>query len=351
MRQHGPRGPRGDRGGSRSISRRWLLGGALGAAGGAVLVNKYRHDWAVVDRLSPSSSPGPTGLDSATPSPKRRFPGDPGPSRLLLGVSLAINQPAAARSDIGGSNITVARRFYRSHQLDLMRQMVRGDAAADIVPFVSLKTPESWQDVADGRADGWLAEATEILGSLDVPAYLSLHHEPENDHSGGGNTPAAWQQMHRRAGKAAQPYPRLGVVPVLMQWTFDPASGRNPRQWLMPDLPVLGVDVYNPWRDDRPSNWVEFGDLMTQIRRVVPDTPIIVPEFGSAADKLDPERASLWLRAAYDSALTHNVAGLVWFDSEYNNDRGDIRLDTNGIAVMRELLSRPETVRWNSQSA
>jgi hypothetical protein len=270
---------------------------------------------------------------------------------LLLGVSLAIDQAATDRDDIGGSRITMARRFYRSHQLDLMQRMVGEDAASDIVPFVSLKTPGSWQDVADGREDPWLGKAVKILGGLDSPAYLSLHHEPENDHSGGGNTPDAWQQMHRRASKAAERYHQLSIVPVLMQWTFDPASARDPQQWLMPEFPVLGVDVYNPWRADRASTWVEFGDLVAQVRQVVPDTPILVPEFGSAVDELDPERASLWLRAAYESALSDNVAGLAWFDSEFNNDRGEIQLDDNGIAVMRELLARPETVRWSDPVA
>ncbi len=276
-----------------------------------------------------------------------RFPGDPGAGQLYLGISLAIKELAADRADIGGTDITISRRFYRDHQLGLMQEMTRTDAAAGIVPFVSLKTPGSWRQVAEGRADRWLDSVVSKLGGLGAPAFLSLHHEPENDHSGGGNTPESWRDMHLRAAEAAERTETLTVVPTLMQWTFNPDSGRDPNLWLIPELPLLGVDVYNPWSPDRGgASWVEFDALISQVRTIVPDKPIIVPEMGCAADPRDPERASLWLRAAYDSALRQNVPGLAWFDSEYNNDGGDLHLDEAGVAALTELLARPETVRW-----
>lgn len=329
-----------------------MLGGALMGAG-AVTLGSLLAGCAAARSEDGQSSDGatPSGSGSESPEPTVRFAGDVGAGRMLLGISLAIAEDAADRVDIGGTDITMARRFYRDHQLRLMQHMTRRDADAGIVPFVSLKTPDSWRAVAEGNSDRWLDTVVSKLGGLGVPAFLSLHHEPENDHSGGGNTPEAWVEMHRRAAKAAETTENVTVVPVLMQWTFDPASDRNPQEWLVPDLPVLGVDVYNPWRENGKTAWVEFDALMKQVRSVVPDQPIIVPEFGSVTDKLDPSRASLWLRAAYESALIHNVAGMAWFDSEYNNKKGDIQLDEAGAAVMKELLARPETVRWNDPPA
>ena len=336
----------------RRVGRRGLIGGALlgtGAVGlGSWLTGRDTSDSAEQQVANAS----PDGKPSKDPASGSRFTGDPGNGKLLMGFSLAIDQQAAARSEIGGDEITMSRRFYRAHQLELMQTMVRADAARGIVPFVSLKTPGSWQAAAEGRSDRWLQSALTILGGLTTPAFLSLHHEPEDNHAGGGNTPQAWIEMHRRASVIAEAYPQVTIVPVLMQWTFDPASKRDPLEWLLPEHPVLGVDIYNPWRADGSRQWVEFDSLITQVRAFVPmSTPIIVPEFGSVSDPLDPLRVTLWLRAAYESALRNNVAGLAWFDSEYNNKKGDLRLNRESSQVMRELLARPETVRWSEIQA
>lgn len=291
----------------------------------------------------PSSTPKPT--ESAAPA--TRFAGDPGPGNILLGISLAIRQAASERTDIGGDDITMSRRFYRAHQLELMQTMAEQDVAAGIAPFVSLKVPGTWRDVANGSEDTWLNTAINKLAKLNAPIFLALNHEPENDHSGNGNNvPEAWQDMHRRAAKVAgRRAPLVTVVPVMMQWTFNPESGRNPTDWVIPDLPVAGVDVYNPWQPAGSRPWVEFDAMITQVRTVIPDLPILVPEFGCASDPADPARASMWLRAAYESGLRQNVAGMAWFDSDYNNEDGTLKLDESGTAVLSELLRRPETVR------
>lgn len=336
----------------RRVGRRGLIGGALLGAGAVALGSWLTGREASSGANQPAADPSPDGAPSEDPESDSRFAGDPGIGRLLLGFSLAIDQVATARAQIGGDEITMSRRFYRAHQLDLMQAMVSQDAAAGIVPFVSLKTPGSWLAAAEGRSDGWLESAISKLGGLTAPAFLSLHHEPEDNHAGGGNTPEAWVAMHRRATVIARQHPQVTIVPVLMQWTFDPESKRDPQQWLIPEHPVLGVDIYNPWRTDGSRSWVEFDSLMTQVRSFVPmSTPIIVPEFGSVSDELDPMRTALWLRAAYESALRNNVAGLAWFDSKYNNKKGDLRLNGDSVLVLRELLDRPETVRWNDSQA
>jgi hypothetical protein len=336
----------------RRVGRRGLISGALLGTGAVGLGSWLTGREASNGADQPDANPSPDGSASEDPQSTSRFAGDPGIGKLLLGISLAIDQVAAARAQLGGDEITMSRRFYRAHQLELMQAMVRTDATSGIVPFVSLKTPGSWRAAAEGRSDRWLESAISKLGGLTAPAFLSLHHEPEDNHAGGGNTPEAWVEMHRRATVIAQRHPQVTIVPVLMQWTFDPASKRDPQEWLIPEHPVLGVDIYNPWRTDGSRSWVEFDALITQVRSFVPmSTPIIVPEFGSVSDQLDPMRTALWLRAAYESALKNNVAGLAWFDSEYNNKKGDLRLNRDSVLVLRELLARPETVRWNEIQA
>lgn len=328
------------------LSRRRLLGGALL---GAPLMSLAAGGCAADPVTGTGARPVEPSVPPAPPAP--RFAGDPGPGKLLLGVSLDIAELASDRGDLGRRGITLSRRFYRSHQVDLMSRMVLADASSRVLPFVSFKTPKPWRDVAEGRSDRWLESILASLGGLRCPAMLSLHHEPENDHSWAGNTPESWLAMQRHAIRMAAPFPTVTVVPVLMQWTFDPASGRDPRRWLLPESPVLGVDVYNKFRGDGSGMWVEFDALVRQIRQVVPDTPLVIPEFGSVVDQRDPTRSPKWLRAAYDSALKNNVAALAWFDSEYNNKIGDIQLGPEGAAAMRELLRRPETVRWDEFQA
>ncbi|MFZ2501720.1 MAG: hypothetical protein WAW88_03465 [Nocardioides sp.] len=285
----------------------------------------------------------PTPSPSETPT--SRFPGDPGAGSLLLGISLSISEAIADVPELA-SPPSLTRRFYRAHQTGLMSAMVRADAEAGAVSFVSMKPPGKWSEVAAGDRDGWVDDVLDGLAT-ESPVFLALHHEPENDHSGGGNVPASWREMHVRvATRAARIAPLVQVVPVLMQWTFDPSSKRDPAEWLVDDLPLLGVDMYNPWRADvAGSRWVEFSELLAQVRKAVPDKPIIVPELGAVTDPLDPTRAALWLQSAFDHALTEDVVGMAWFESEYNNRRGDLSLTEEGFAMINALLARPEVAR------
>jgi hypothetical protein len=313
------------------VPRRAFLAGALGSV--------------AVATVGCSSSPD---TSTARPSPTRqggpRFAGDPGPGQVYLGVSLSIDEPASAETDFGGEDITLARRFYRAHQTELMKQVVPGDVAQGALPLVSFKVVGSWRSLADGRHDQWLDEILEALDSLHAPAMVALHHEPENDVDDGDNTPATWVAMQQRMIKRAASLKQVTPVPVLMNWTFQARSQRDPREWLVPEAALMGVDVYNPWQPGSGADWVEFADMYDLIAQVVTDQPLIVPEFGSTADPFDPTRAALWMRGAFDTAVREGVVGLAWFDARLKSVR-DRRIDEAGRREMRELLTRPEVAR------
>lgn len=306
------------------LSRRALLGAAVAATLAGC------RDEAAPKVAPPTSAP--------------RFPGDPGPGRLYLGASLSIDQPASARPDLGGERMSMARRFYQPHQIALMREATSTDVAAGILPFVSFKVPGTWLAISRGRYDRWLDQVVEGLGSLGAPVWLALHHEPENDASGPDGTREDWLAMQQRVIDRAAAAPLVTVVPVLMNWTFQARSHRNPLDWVMTDVPLLGVDIYNPWQPNGRSDWMEFADLIGMVRDVVPDQPLVIPELGTSSDPFDPTRAALWLRGAVETSLREDVVGLAWFDTETPSSRNR-RLDEAGREELQSLLGRPEIAR------
>lgn len=298
-------------------------------------------------RGGPSSTPSPSSASPTTSSPttsQARFFGDPGPGRLYLGISLGIDQLAASAPELGGTNATLSRRFYRPHQIALMEQMLTQDVAAGIVPFVSFKTEGSWASVAAGEHDAWLDQLIAALDGLGSPAFLALHHEPENDVSG-DNTASSWVEMQRRLIRRTAGTPHVIAVPTLMSYTFQPHSGRQPHRWLVPEASVIGVDMYNPWREGSAGNWVEFADLYADVANLVGEQPVIVPEAGTTADPFDPLRAAQWFEGAFDTAVREGIAGLAWFD--YRLLGGQRRqLDRAARTKLRELSRRPEVYRF-----
>jgi hypothetical protein len=315
-----------------SLGRRAAL---LGALGGVTALTVSCSS----DSESPSPAPG-----QPSPSPTRnRFAGDPGPGKLYLGLSLAINEPAATVPELGGDQISLSRRFYRSHQVELMTSVTAGDVSAGILPFVSFKAPDNWDAIARGNDDGWLDGVIEALDGLGAPAFVALHHEPENDLEPPHNTPATWVAMQQRLIKRAASAPKVTPVPILMNWTFREGSGRDPHEWLVPEAPLMGVEVYNPWRPGG-TGWMSFAALYEQVAQTVTDQPIVVPELGTTSDAFDPRRAALWIQDAFDTALDVGIVGMAWFDARLRNT-GRRELDQQGRQELRSLFARPEVAR------
>ncbi|MGD9957843.1 hypothetical protein [Nocardioides sp.] len=274
-----------------------------------------------------------------------RFPGDPGTERSYLGVSRAVAQPADSGRWLNGTRISMSRRYYQADQIALMLDDITADHRDGVVPFVSIKPDLSWAEVADENDDGWLEAVLSSLQVVTAPVFLAIHHEPENDHDT-DNKPADWVAMQRRAFKLVRRKSDLvTVVPVLMSWTFNPESGRVPRDWVVPHCRLMGFDFYNQWAPDLLAPWTELLELVGQVREVIgPNVPIIAPELGCRNDPDDPERASRWMSAAFDDAHWLGVVGLAWFNSEYAEDI-EFRLDAAERATLAGLLDRPEVAR------
>lgn len=294
---------------------------------------------------------GPAGPSRSHGRRRHRFPGDPGRGRLFLGSSIpakeSLDRPGADRN----LRLTMTRRFYQLDQAPILVTMAAGDSAAGALPFVSVKTPWPWVEVAQGRHDDRLRPLISSLGARNRPVMLAVHHEPENDVTD-QQTSEHWVAMQQHLLRMT---PRLAssvtIVPVLMQYTFDPASGRTPQQWLVPGATVQGIDVYNPWRPAGNAPWVGFAKMLSRVRAVTGSGPIVVPEFGCHTDPTDLGRTRAWFHDAFDYALATDVVALAYFNSPHGSDGESWILDDVGRTALDDLSHRPAVTSLRGRTA
>ena len=168
----------------------------------------------------------------------------PPPAVTTWGVNVGRGQLPAMDALFGG---ITAVRFYHQPPAPGSHAIVRFPTAADLgadlgsrVLVYSSKAPP--QDIAAGKYDAdyqaWCAAAP-----TDRDSYLCVRHEPENDT---GYTPAdlkaAWARVYDIVKASGNP--RIKLTPILMQWTLDPASHRNYKDWLPDAYDAIGWDVY-----------------------------------------------------------------------------------------------------------
>lgn len=228
---------------------------------------------------------------------------------------------------------------------DKMIPDVRSDVAHGVMPFISFKLPGPWSSFGADGADAWWHGLLGALAEIDSPVFLALHHEPEND-TGSGHDAHHWVELQSIARETAHTSaPQVTVVPTLMQRTFDPATGRDPESWLVPDVPLMGIDVYNPWRPMGTEPWESFDTIIDRVRNYLPDTPLIIPEVGCREDPADPGRAALWFTDAFERCIRDDIVGMAYFDSAYNNDDGALSLDGARLRTWKSLLARREVTK------
>jgi hypothetical protein len=282
----------------------------------------------------------------AAPGPGRRFPGDPGRGRLYYGATVSYDKSLTEWESRLGRRLSSHRHFHSPDEIGELARDCADDLRLGRMPHASIKLPATWQDVASGARDSWLHRLLDRVAEAGGPVLLTLHHEPEDDVAGREMQPRDWVAMQERAiAKAERRAPNVTIVPVLMDWTFDPSSGRRPGQWMVPSARVQGVDIYNPWSPTNGKPWVSFA---TDGAKVVPwadGRPIVVAEYGCRADPRNPERAARWMREAFDWARRHDVVSMSYFHSWQNTEGGSYELSGRRMRVFRRLLGHDAVAR------
>jgi hypothetical protein len=167
--------------------------------------------------------------------------------KTAWGVNVPRGQLPAMDTLFGGIQ---AVRFYHPVPAKGKRATVRwptaaelgGDLGGRLVAYSSKAPP---QDVAAGAYDGDY-EALCAAAPEDQDTLLAVRHEAEDDIERGQFTPAdlraAWARVS--AIIKASGNPRILRAPIIMQWTLDPASKRNYRDFLPAEYDVNGWDFY-----------------------------------------------------------------------------------------------------------
>lgn len=209
-----------------------------------------------------------------------------------------------------------------------MIDIAKGDISKGRLPWVSIKTP-SWQEMAAGSHDSEIDDMLRALDGIAGPVWLTVHHEPEG--GGGVNKPddpagpAGHLEMNRRVRQRmiALGVDNVALAPVLMDWTWESSSGRNPNEWWDGSVyDFIGVDHYVCYSG---SSSCEHESLLnstwTKIRNwaAAKGVDIAVGEWGMRGTDED---ARARMRAWYDSAASSGGAGrvvaLAAFDSDQN---------------------------------
>ena len=330
-----------------AIARRDLLG--LGAAMAvAAATSSCRGDRPSTPRGAPTPSVTTTPTPSPTPSPSvapstSAFAERPPPGSLYYGASLPYDGSLPDWEQQLGASLAVHRSYFTPDHDETAQlvQQCRDDLAHGRLPHVSMKPLSTWQDIAAGLHDDWLASMLVPLGDDALPVLFTLHHEPENNAGAAGMQASDYVAMQRRLiGLAADLAPRVTIVPVLQHWTFDPLNGRaDPAVWLVDDASVIGLDLYNPWSPTNGKPWRSFGSKADDLMGWVGDTPIAIGEYGCRDDPSNPGLAAEWLRDAAQYAREHNIISMSYFNSHLNAPDGSWELDGRTEQVFADLLA------------
>jgi hypothetical protein len=328
------------------MARRDLLG--LSAALALTMATSSCRDAGPAARDATRTRPDPAKA-TAEPSRSFAFPGRPPPGSLYYGASVPYGRSLPDWERDLDTSLALHRSYFTQERNEpgKLVQRCRADLDHGRLPHVSVKASATWQEVAGGGHDDWLAGMLRPLGGEALPVFFTLHHEPENDAGPPGMQPRDYVAMQRRLIRlAAELAPQVTIVPILQQWTFDPLGVQvDPAAWLVPEASVIGLDLYNPWSPTNGKPWRSFSSKADEVIAWFGDTPLAIGEYGCRDDPQNPGLAAEWLRDAAEYARTHNIVSMSYFNSGVGSPDGSWELRGATEQVFAELLASDWVVR------
>ncbi|MBK7862728.1 MAG: PPC domain-containing protein [Archangiaceae bacterium] len=320
-----------------------------------VNVNSLATDYTLRVRLRDTVAAPPTIPDppEQPTDPTHAYPGKPAVGKALFGAAVGGNGDPVARHETPAKHVLALRRtfFAWDKRTTSMVTMAKNDLAAGRLPWVSTKTP-SWADMGAGKYDADIDAMLKALEALGGPVWLTLHHEPEG---GGGSVgpddpggPSAHVAMNRRvrARMTALGTKNISLAVILMSWTWDTRSGRDPEQWFAPGIyDLLGIDHYT-----ETQNLV--GPTFAKVRQFAANKgiDIAIGEYGLRGSDA---AAGQGLQAWYDHVIGSGtdgkggrVVGMCAFDSGLNSPNGSWELVGEQLTKFHALMNDPRSVTY-----
>lgn len=325
--------------------------------------------------LEPIDDPGDDG-GTDSPGFLPEYPGQPAPGTVLWGAHIEGNgDPYLRHERDAGAKLGINRTYYQWNQRTASGLSSHLDSDRDNgrVSWVSFKVPscgqgcDRWADMASGARDSEIDQLLRTLEAEGHPVWLTVHHEPENDLDADHGDPQDHLAMNRRVRQRMEALGTKNVtlVLVLMGWTWDPLSGRDPNSyWDGRVYDVIGIDPYVCIRNyDTCQHHSLLDDLNSNERLVDPTkdgwktirawaadrgVDMAVAEWGMRGTDADAgQRVREWFEAA---AKSHNdgggarVVALSAFDTtqnDPNNQPYGWLLRGSQLSVFRDLLGSP----------
>jgi hypothetical protein len=245
------------------------------------------------------------------------------------------------------------------------------------------ETPETMAGrIAAGEYDETVDRWVALLAAwLDADASRRLYFRPMHEMNGdwypwgatdADATPddyvAAWRHLHEAMAAG-------GVDDDRLLWMWSPNAddaGGDPAEAFYPGddyVDWLGVDGYNfgdsrEWSDWRWPDDV-FGDMIGRLRGLT-DRPLAVPEFGTSTVRgggHDLQAKSRWIRRAFDTFRSRDVAMACWFNVDketdwavFGGERGATTYDDGGTIYRaypeyREVAARDDVVTGEADAS
>ena len=283
----------------------------------------------------------------------------------------------AVLNTIIGNKIGLSRAFYGWTQINSMVKTAQAEATAGRVPWITIKPGGSWKDHGDGKFDTQTRQMFVDLGKASGPVWFTFHHEPEGGGSAGNRPddnggPEQWLRAQTRISQILRELQAKGQAknvafgPVLMGYTFQKSSGRNPNDWYKPGIwDFAGIDAYartettaspilsdglplaRQFYGDRGLK-IAIGEWAVRTQETSESTRGEIPT--AEEERIAGER----VRKMYDDIIASGrdgkgaqIIGAAYFDTSLNSGASSYELTGNQLKAFRELISFPTSLRGN----
>lgn len=297
-------------------------------------------------RVAKMEHDGTTSPVVVQPSPgwAPKFAGDTQTGQIRWGCSYNSNGVPTAHETAAGVPVGLRRTFWDMNKTASLLSTVKADQTAGRLPWVSVKLGTTWKNAAAGTIDAALTKLFTDLKATGKSVWFTAHHEPEGGNGtafpdDGQGTEVDWRNMQRHLrtlidGVGAK---NIGFAPILMSWTFDSRSGRNPADWWVDGVwDFAGIDHYVEAASTSVMTPMWNNALAFYKGKGL---KVALAEWGNK-DHLATGAAEM--QAWYDHLLASGALGAAYFDTSLN---GGVPLSGDALTKFRDLMKAPTSIR------
>ena len=227
------------------------------------------------------------------------------------------------------------------------------DASSGRLPFIDWNARNTdgsavpWSQIANGSQDAWIIQRANAFKAFGSPIYLAFHHEPEDDLATWG-TPADYAAAFRHVVDVfrSQGVSNVAFVWDMMNWTFDPRSGRDPNAYYPGDgyVDIIGVDGYNTYPGKVGTSWESFHQIFQSANDFAfnHNKPWMAVETGTEEDPQQPGRKGQWFRDVIATAKSWPLLkAFIYFDTIKGQEDWSVESSASSAAGFAALGRDP----------